>query len=143
MQPVGEPLRGHVDSVNSVSFSPDGTRIVTGSDDKTVRLWASTMTLNTLDNPFISFSSNSIHSLCDTSELTEGASHDDRSSTPFVLNVDSGWVVGPKRRLLFWVPPAARYSFWSPGTVLVLPRGPELDLSRMAHGQHWQRCQEG
>ncbi|KIK32627.1 hypothetical protein CY34DRAFT_66569, partial [Suillus luteus UH-Slu-Lm8-n1] len=25
--------------VNSVSFSPDGTRIVTGSRDSTVRLW--------------------------------------------------------------------------------------------------------
>ncbi|KAG1883573.1 hypothetical protein F4604DRAFT_1735563 [Suillus subluteus] len=29
--PVGIPLRGHTDPVNSVSFSPDATRIVTGS----------------------------------------------------------------------------------------------------------------
>ncbi|KAG2336413.1 hypothetical protein BDR05DRAFT_1005889 [Suillus weaverae] len=32
-------LRGHTRDVNSVSFSPDGTRIVTGSSDSTVRLW--------------------------------------------------------------------------------------------------------
>ncbi|KIK41336.1 hypothetical protein CY34DRAFT_31980, partial [Suillus luteus UH-Slu-Lm8-n1] len=38
-QPVGEPLRGHADGVNSVSFLPDGTRIVTGSQDDTIRLW--------------------------------------------------------------------------------------------------------
>jgi WD40 repeat protein len=25
--------------VNSVAFSPDGTRIVSGSDDATLRLW--------------------------------------------------------------------------------------------------------
>ncbi|KAG1871873.1 hypothetical protein DFJ58DRAFT_471664 [Suillus subalutaceus] len=30
-EPVGEPLRRHTHSVWSVSFSPDGTRIVTGS----------------------------------------------------------------------------------------------------------------
>ncbi|KAG1814324.1 uncharacterized protein BJ212DRAFT_1244930, partial [Suillus subaureus] len=138
-EPVGQPLRGHTDSVWSVLFSPDGTRIVTGSRDKTVRLWhavmgqpsqqcaelghpafsdehrtieaATTMTLNTPNNHFIRFS-------------------------------DSGWVTGPKRRLLFWVPPASRHSFWSPGTALVIPSGAELDLSRMTHGQHWQKCRE-
>jgi hypothetical protein len=169
-QPVGEPLLGHTDAVSSVSFSPDGTRIVTGSHDKTVRLWdvvtrqplqqyavshppaflddhctieaTTTMKSNTWNNHFISFSSNSIHALCNTSELTEGAFHDDCNSTPFVLN-DNGWVAGPKHQLLFWVPPASRYLFYSPGTALVIPRGgPELDLSRMAHGQYWQRCRE-
>ncbi|KIK35362.1 hypothetical protein CY34DRAFT_587433, partial [Suillus luteus UH-Slu-Lm8-n1] len=32
-------LMGHTSAVLSVSFSPDGTRIVTGSADNTVRLW--------------------------------------------------------------------------------------------------------
>ncbi|KAJ6567905.1 WD40-repeat-containing domain protein [Mycena vulgaris] len=32
-------LRGHLNSVNSVAFSPDGTRIVSGSYDNTVRVW--------------------------------------------------------------------------------------------------------
>ncbi|KAG2341524.1 hypothetical protein BDR05DRAFT_965204 [Suillus weaverae] len=102
-----------------------------------------TMTRNTWNNHFISFSSNSIHVLRNTSELTEGASHDDCDSIPFFLNSDSGWVVGPKHRLLFWVPPASRHHFYNPWTVLVIPRGgPELDLSRMAHGQYWQKCRE-
>jgi WD40 repeat protein len=32
-------LNGHEDWVNSASFSPDGTRVVTASEDNTARLW--------------------------------------------------------------------------------------------------------
>jgi WD40 repeat protein len=42
---------GHTDAVTSVAFSPDGTRILTGSSDKTARLWdvATGKTVATLD----------------------------------------------------------------------------------------------
>ncbi|KAG1791008.1 uncharacterized protein BJ212DRAFT_1442968 [Suillus subaureus] len=101
------------------------------------------MKSNTGNDHLISFSSSSIHALCNTSELTEGAFHDDCNSTPFALNDDSGWVAGPNHRLLFWVPPASRHLFYNPETVLVIPRGgPELDLRRMAHGRHWHNCRE-
>ena len=32
-------LKGHTDWVSSVSFSPDGARIVTGSGDTTAKVW--------------------------------------------------------------------------------------------------------
>lgn len=34
-----QTLEGHSYSINSVVFSPDGTRIASGSDDGTVRIW--------------------------------------------------------------------------------------------------------
>jgi WD40 repeat protein len=39
-------LKGHTDIVNSVSFSPDGQHIVSGSDDSTIRVWNANTTSN-------------------------------------------------------------------------------------------------
>jgi WD40 repeat protein len=40
-------LKGHSGTVISVSFSPDGKRIVSGSADKTVKVWD----ISSLDTP--------------------------------------------------------------------------------------------
>ena len=32
-------LEGHTDNVRSGAYSPDGMRIISGSDDLTIRIW--------------------------------------------------------------------------------------------------------
>ena len=36
---VAEKTNAHSDDINSVAFSPDGTKIVSGSDDGTIKAW--------------------------------------------------------------------------------------------------------
>jgi WD40 repeat protein len=36
---MGLTLRGHTASVNDVAYSPDDRRIVSGSDDQTLKVW--------------------------------------------------------------------------------------------------------
>ena len=36
---VAEKTNAHSDEVRSVAFSPDGTKIVSGSSDETIKVW--------------------------------------------------------------------------------------------------------
>ena len=36
---MSEKTNAHSDCINSVTFSPDGTKIVSGSDDGTIKVW--------------------------------------------------------------------------------------------------------
>jgi WD40 repeat protein len=39
----GRALRGHEGAVEAVAFSPDGTRLVSSSQDGTLRMWTDTL----------------------------------------------------------------------------------------------------
>ena len=41
MELLSEKTNAHSDFITSVVFSPDGTKIVSGSDDKTIKVWDS------------------------------------------------------------------------------------------------------
>ena len=38
---LSEKTNAHSDCINSVTFSPDGTKIVSGSHDRTIKVWES------------------------------------------------------------------------------------------------------
>ena len=38
---LSEKMNAHGTWIRSVAFSPDGTKIVSGSDDKTIKVWDS------------------------------------------------------------------------------------------------------
>ena len=39
MELLSEKKNAHSGDINSVAFSPDGTKIVSGSADKTIKVW--------------------------------------------------------------------------------------------------------
>ena len=39
MELLSEKTDAHSDAITSVTFSPDGTKIVSGSDDQTIKVW--------------------------------------------------------------------------------------------------------
>ena len=39
MELLSEKTNAHSGDINSVAFSPDGTKIVSGSDDWTIKVW--------------------------------------------------------------------------------------------------------
>ena len=41
MLQLSEKTNAHSDCVRSVTFSPDGTKIVSGSSDQTIKVWDS------------------------------------------------------------------------------------------------------
>ncbi|KIO00211.1 hypothetical protein M404DRAFT_153493 [Pisolithus tinctorius Marx 270] len=152
---VGSPLLGHNDAVFSVAFSPNGKTIISGSDDKTVRIWdvergvqvgspleSHTDAVNSVafspDGKCIVSCSND-----NTIRVWDVQSCGDIISDHEKLKLDyDGWIRGPQGRLLLWIPPAFRQPFYSVWTTSIIPIGHciELDLSLMAHGKSWHKC---
>jgi WD40 repeat protein len=49
---LSEKMNAHSGDINSVAFSPDGTKIVSGSDDKTIKVWDSGVCRSPQNRPF-------------------------------------------------------------------------------------------
>ena len=145
---VGNPFQGHTGLVWSVSFSPDGRHIVSCSSDHIIRLWyvqigdwvgnaLTEPTANSLSSTLSPFYSpySAVHVLHNAQSLFVEMPKD------LIHFQSDGWIVGPNRQLLLWVPPSYHKFLSTSQTHLVIPRGhPEIDLSTMSHGPAWHKC---
>ncbi len=116
---VGAPLEGHNDWVRSVAYSANGKYIVSGSDDRTIRVWDSF--------PRVSDEPSSYHN----------PTHPNFRAAPDA----DGWIRDLEGGLLYWVPPDCRQGLHSPALLTIPPtsriRSVSLDFENFAFGTSW------
>ena len=144
--------------VRSVAFSPDGHHIVSGSSDRTIRVWNAT-TGETVAGPFtghtgwvrsVAFSPDGHHIVSGSSDPTiqmlnvtkwKSETKIDVDFTDHSVIDDEGWICGSKGELLMWVPPMHREHLHRPSTIWISGKHEtRLDLSDFVHGNSWTTC---
>ncbi|KAG1728404.1 WD40-repeat-containing domain protein [Suillus paluster] len=139
------PLEGYLDSVGSVAVRSDGTDIVSRSQDRTIYPFDALAIREHDLQRFIRFSIHPGQHLVDTTALIDDITDpaQNESALPVRIREDDRWtVIGPKERLLFWVPPTYNHRWDDPRLrwIIPVPDATPLDLSHMAHGLSWESC---
>ncbi|EIN08629.1 hypothetical protein PUNSTDRAFT_52963 [Punctularia strigosozonata HHB-11173 SS5] len=100
--------------------------------------------MSTSETPKVVFSHDPAHALRDAHLLIPGIANLSQFEADVSVEMrDDGWVVGPKDRLLLWVPPEHRQKLWLPPQRLLIPASwpcTTLDLSDFSHGTRWTEC---
>jgi hypothetical protein len=110
---VCSSFKEHIGAICSLSISPDGTRVASGSDAHTIRIWETK------------------------------ADQSESQSTINDWNLDEGgWVTGPNSQLLLWVPRDLRTGLKFPrNTAVIHNHGSfELDFDGVLMGSRWAEC---
>ena len=125
-----QQLNGHSDWVISVSFSHDGMRIVSGSYDKSVRVWGA------------STNAGSQH-IVSGSEITSIWVWDEMCLGVLWTSMIDGWIVSlPIQERLMWIPQGIREVIHHPYNILIISQNgyAHVDFQDCNIGTKWMEC---
>ncbi|KAE9403395.1 hypothetical protein BT96DRAFT_489732 [Gymnopus androsaceus JB14] len=109
--------------VRSVAYSPDGSKIVSGSHDKTLRIWDPTF-----DSPMN-------NTLIDKTESLQAHNNWNLSS--------DGWITFPNCPYgIIWIPPQFRRPLWRPQNLCIISQVgyTKLSFSDCVFDKEWFHC---
>jgi WD40 repeat protein len=142
-------------SVCSVAFSPDGERVVSGSDDHTIRIWHARTreemaALKGHDRyvTSVAFSPDGervVSGSYDYTILTSQKFDSSPLSAQWKSFDEQGWMLGKEEQRLFWIPPQYRLGLCWPETHVITMIGAHKTLFNMANfvcGERWTDCIE-
>ncbi|CAE6428131.1 unnamed protein product [Rhizoctonia solani] len=148
MQMIIGPLEGHINPACPAAFSPDGKYVVSGSNDRVIRLWdvqACRRLADTADDwehtPRVHSPSLAPRIISHPPKNLQVPNPSQSYTHRWRLN-DEGWVLDHDSRLLLWVPPDLRSRLKRPGNpILISCQGSvQLDFSNARFGNFWEKC---
>ena len=133
--------------VNSISFSPHGNRIVSGSDDKSVRVWDAKTGEQLRELQGHTGNVSSVRFSPDGNQIVSGSN--DASvrvwanlnlDAPWVLAED-GWIISGAERLV-WVPSTVCNVLLRPHNILILSQNgsAKISFTQCKFGPLWHEC---
>jgi WD40 repeat protein len=152
---VAIPLTGHTNFVTSVALSLDGTRIISGSWDRTVRVWDAQNKGRAFG--LLEGHTDSVYSVAvspDGTCIISGSADfairiwdmfikdsDDNNLLDWELR-DDGWATTRDERRLLWVPADLRTGLLRPRNRAVIYRYGSLRLNfdSVMMGERWREC---
>ena len=129
-----QQLNGHTDRVNSVAFSYDGIHIVSGSSDKSVRVWSAT----TYVEPH-QLKNNIVYGSEDTSIWV----WDEIYHSVLWTSTKDGWIVSlPSQDCLMWIPQGIHEVIYHPYNILIISQKgyAHIDFQGFKVGSKWVEC---
>ena len=131
---TAQQLNGHTGQVNSVAFSHDSIHIVSGSSDKSVRVWSAFADAepHQSSNHFVSGSD--VTSMWVWNEMHHGV---------LWTSTKDGWIVSlPDHDCLMWIPQGIREVIHHPYNILIISQEgyAHIDFQGFNVGTKWVKC---